>query len=149
MVEITRQALVPYTAVEMYRLVHDVAAYPEFLSWCTAAQVLEQSAEMQLASLTVRVGGLRQAFTTRNRLIPGERLTMSLVEGPFRELNGEWLFQPLGEAGSRVSLSLTFQLSSTLVSPAFRSGFARIADRMVRDFCQRARLVYARDKRHD
>jgi ribosome-associated toxin RatA of RatAB toxin-antitoxin module len=84
--EIKRSSLVLHPAMNMYRLVQDVPSYPEFLSWCLGSEVHEQSAQHQLASLKIRVSGVTQTFTTRNRLVPGERLTMSLVKGPFRHL---------------------------------------------------------------
>ena len=77
--------------MDMFRLVQDVPSYPVFLSWCLSAQVHEQTPEQQLASLVVKVSGITQSFTTRNRFVPGEQLTLSLVEGPFRRLAGEWL----------------------------------------------------------
>jgi len=126
----------------MYQLVQDVNSYPEFLSWCNHAQVLEQTADAQLARLDVSIGGLKQSFTTRNRLVPGELLTLSLVEGPFRHLSGEWRFDALAEKGSKVSLRLTFDFSSNLLSTAFRRGFARVADKLVLDFSRRADQVY-------
>lgn len=139
---IERSALLPYTAQEMYRLVHDVPSYPQFLSWCSDAAVHEQDDSQQLASLWVTVGGLTQQFTTHNRLVPGEVLTMSLVEGPFRRLSGEWRFADLGEAGSKVSLHLAFEFSNALLSSAFRRGFSRISERMVAEFAHRARDIY-------
>jgi ribosome-associated toxin RatA of RatAB toxin-antitoxin module len=140
--KIARSALVLHPARDMYSLVHDVGAYPEFLSWCTGSHVLEQDERRQVASLEVAIAGARSRFTTRNRLLPHERLEMRLVEGPFRSLEGAWEFQALGEAGSRIGLSLEFQLSSGLVSNAFGKGFARVADRLVKDFCARADAVY-------
>lgn len=140
--EIERQALVLHSAGDMYRLVHDVTAYPAFLSWCTGAEIHEQTDEIQVARLSVAVGGIRHKFTTRNQLIVNERLSMQLLEGPFRELHGEWNFTALGEAGSKVSLVLRFEMSRSLVSAAFGHGFARAADRMVGDFCQRADELY-------
>jgi ribosome-associated toxin RatA of RatAB toxin-antitoxin module len=126
----------------MYRLVHDVPSYPRFLSWCSDATVHEQGEGHQLASLWVRVGGMTQQFTTRNRLVPGELLTMSLVEGPFQRLSGEWSFEALGEQGSKVRLDLTFEFSSTFLSSAFRRGFARISERMVGEFARRAEEIH-------
>jgi ribosome-associated toxin RatA of RatAB toxin-antitoxin module len=140
--EITRSALVPHSALDMYRLVHDVRAYPEFLSWCAGAEVLEESPELQLASLQVLVGGVSSRFTTRNRLERGERLVMALVDGPFQRLAGEWRFEQLGEDGSKISLDLAFEFSSRLMSGAFSQGFSKVADRLVRDFSQRADSVY-------
>ena len=141
--QFTRSALVPYTAMDMYLLVHDVPSYPLFLSWCQQAEIHEQDHVQQLASLSVAMGGIRQQFTTRNRLVPGEQLSMSLVEGPFRFLSGEWTFLPLGEDGSRVSLHLAFEFSSRMVSAAFKRSFAKITEKMVRDFVQRADVVYS------
>ncbi|MCP5086740.1 MAG: ubiquinone-binding protein, partial [Rhodobacteraceae bacterium] len=34
---VSRHALVPYAADQMYALVENVVAYPEFLPWCTGA----------------------------------------------------------------------------------------------------------------
>lgn len=140
--EVTRTALVLHPANDMYQLVLDVNSYPDFLSWCTRAQVLEQTAELQLARLDVSLGGLNQSFTTRNRLVPGELLTLALVEGPFRHLSGEWRFDALAEKGSKVSLRLSFDFSSSVLSAAFRRGFARVADKLVLDFSRRADQVY-------
>ena len=63
----------------MFRLVRDVPAYPEFLSWCIRSTVHEQTRDEQLASLGIRIGGVEHDFTTRNRMVPGELLTLSLV----------------------------------------------------------------------
>lgn len=140
--EITRSALVTHSALDMYRLVHDVRAYPDFLSWCAGAEVLEESAGLQVASLQVLVGGVSRSFTTRNRLERGERLVMALVDGPFQRLAGEWRFEQLGKEGSKISLELDFEVSSRLMAGAFSQGFSKIADRLVRDFSQRADAVY-------
>jgi len=142
--KIERSALVMHTAADMYRLVLDVPSYPQFLKWCVEAEVHEQDHEQQLASLGVRVGGLQQRFTTRNRLVHGEKLSLSLVEGPFQALSGEWRFLQLGQAGSKVTLELNFDFKRGLVSAAFQRGFSRIADHLVAEFCQRADRLYRR-----
>jgi ribosome-associated toxin RatA of RatAB toxin-antitoxin module len=140
--EIRRSALVLHPAMDMFRLVQDVPAYPDFLTWCVASTVHEQSAEHQVATLSVRISGMTQSFTTHNRLVPGERLTLSLVDGPFQRLAGEWLFEPLGTDGSKVTLVLSFEFSNKMLSAAFRRGFTHIADRMVSEFSRRADHVY-------
>jgi ribosome-associated toxin RatA of RatAB toxin-antitoxin module len=140
--EVKRSALVLHPAMDMFRLVQDVPAYPRFLSWCQRSEVHEQTSEHQVATLVVKVSGITQTFTTHNRFVPGERLTLSLVEGPFRRLSGEWLFEPLGDEGSKVTLSLSFDFSNKLLSSTFRRGFTHIADRLVDDFSKRADVVY-------
>jgi ribosome-associated toxin RatA of RatAB toxin-antitoxin module len=140
--EIRRSALVLHPAMDMFRLVQDVPAYPDFLTWCIESKVHEQSAEHQLATLVVRISGMTQTFTTHNRFVPGERLTLSLVDGPFQRLAGEWLFEPLGSEGSKVTLVLNFEFANKMLSAAFRRGFTHIADRMVSEFSRRADHVY-------
>ena len=140
--EIKRTALILHSAMDMFRLVQDVPSYPQFLSWCTDATVHEQGPLDQLASLEVRIGGVEHQFTTRNRFVPGENLTLSLVDGPFSHLSGEWHFKALGEDGCKVTLLMNFDFSSSLLSSAFRSGFARVADKLVNDFGKRADQVY-------
>ena len=130
----------------MYQLVQDVIAYPEFLSWCTGAEVLEQTSGVQIARLDVSIGGIRQSFTTHNRLTPDHELSLALVDGPFKRLTGSWRFAPLGTVGSKVTLALQFEFSNSLLSTAFRSGFARIADKLVYDFSARADAVYGHER---
>jgi len=136
--KIERSALVLYSAMDMYKLVLDVPSYPQFLRWCTHAEVHEQTADLQLASLGVKVAGIEQQFRTRNTLVPGERLSLDLVEGPFRKLSGEWRFKKLGTSGSKVSLHMEFDFAPGLISAAFQHGFSSIADHLVQEFVRRA-----------
>lgn len=126
----------------MYQLVLDVPAYPQFLSWCTATIVHEQTAGLQKATLTVSVAGVIQSFTTLNTLYADECIDMKLFEGPFKNLQGAWHFTQLGEAGCKVSLGLDFEMRNGPVAKVFGKGFGKIVDRLVSDFCRRADEVY-------
>ncbi len=140
--KIERSALVAHSAMNMYQLVADVPAYPQFLSWCTDTIVHEQSSEVQRASLTVVVAGIRQHFTTLNALHRGERVEMNLLEGPFRNLQGEWRFIQLGDDGCKISLELDFEMNRSPMATMFGKGFGKVANRLVEDFCKRAERVY-------
>ena len=142
--KIERSALVTHSAMDMYKLVADVPSYPQFLSWCTATIVHEQSSDTQKASLTVVVAGIRQHFTTMNALHSGERVEMRLLEGPFKNLQGEWRFVQLGVDGCKISLELDFEMNRGPVASMFGKGFGKVANRLVEDFCKRAEKVYQR-----
>lgn len=144
--KIERTAIVTHPAAHMYKLVHDVAAYPEFLKWCTFAEIHEQSETHQLASLGLKVAGVERRFKTLNELhAPGQvnpgQIKLTLVEGPFRSLSGVWKFKALGEAGCKVSLCLEFDFMPGLISSAFQSGFKKIAGQLVAEFCVRAQSL--------
>ncbi len=139
---VNKSALVPYSAVQMYELVNDVAAYPQFLPWCRTARVEDRRDDELLASIEMAKGRLHKSFTTRNRLYPHERIELFLVDGPFRHLHGVWRFQALREDACKVSLSLEFEFANLLIRTAVGPIFNRIADTLVDSFCRRAEQVY-------
>jgi ribosome-associated toxin RatA of RatAB toxin-antitoxin module len=141
-IKIRRSALVRYSAEQMFDLVNDVQAYPKRFSWSAGAQILASDEQSLTARLELRMAGLTQAFTTRNVLERPARITMNLVEGPFRQLTGIWTFTALGTQGCKVALSLDFEFSGRLLGSALRLGFQGIADRLVDDFCSEAGRIY-------
>ncbi len=134
MTQVHRSALVPRPAEVMYALVNDVEAYPSRFAWCSGAAVLERRDDELVARLDQRLGALSTRFTTRNRLVPNERIALDLVEGPFRALRGEWRFRALGDSGCKVSLDLDFEPAGRLVGSALAAGFQALADRLVGEF---------------
>ena len=138
MTSIHRHALVRHSALRMYTLVNGVADYPRRFTWCEGSEVFEQSPEHMLARLDLRLGALRMSLTTRNALMEPTKIELKLVEGPFRDLRGEWRFHSLAEDACKVSLDLDFEAGGKLVGTALAIGFQSLADRMVDDFCREA-----------
>ncbi len=139
---IQRSALLPYPAQALYDLVNDVASYPQFLPWCSASEVLEESADSMRASLTVAKATLSQRFMTRNKLVPGKSIEMQLEEGPFSQLQGVWEFKALGDKACKISLDMTFDYAGPLVKATLGPLFTQAANTMVDAFCQRAKQLY-------
>lgn len=139
---IQRSALLPYPAQALFDLVNDVASYPQFLPWCSAAEVLESSETGMRATLKVGKAGISQQFTTRNVLVPGESITMKLEQGPFSALHGVWQFQALSEKACKITLDLSFEYSGALVRATLGPLFNQAANTMVDAFCQRAKQLY-------
>ena len=139
---INRSALVPFSARQMYDLVNNVAAYPEFLPWCSGATVVESGADYKIAQVNIRKGPVRQHFTTRNTLQDGRQISMALVDGPFRSLDGQWQFSEIGDAGCRVSFNIDFNLSGLLLQKALGPVFNEICSRLVDAFVTRAHEQY-------
>lgn len=139
---IQRSALLPYPAAALFDLVNDVASYPQFLPWCAGSKVLESSASHMQASLELAKGGISQHFVTRNALVPGERIEMNLVEGPFTSLHGVWDFKALGDKACKISLDLSFDYAGPLVRATLGPLFNQAANTLVDAFCQRAKQLY-------
>lgn len=144
--KVSRSALVPYSANEMFRLVDDVAAYPEFLPWCADAVIEREEGETMVATLELHKSGMSRRFTTRNIRKPHSAIDLSLVGGPFRHLSGGWRFTGLGrdpgEDGCKVSLELEFAFDSRLVDMMFGPFFEETCNSLVDAFTRRAADVY-------
>jgi len=141
-IEIRRSALVKYSPAQMFDLVNEVEAYPKRFPWCAGADVLERGENMLVARLDLKFAGFRQSFTTRNTVDPPHRLQMSLVDGPFRSLEGVWDFIALGDAGCKINFALDFDYAGRLGGTALKLGFQGLASRMVEDFCREAERTY-------
>ena len=139
---IDRSALLPYTAEEMFRLVTDIEAYPEFLPWCSGAAILSQEEDGVIARIDFSVGNVSKSFTTRNVHKGVEKISLQLVDGPFSKLQGLWRFRPLGEAGCKINLTLNYDFANRMVSMVVGPVFNNIANSLVESFHARAVDVY-------
>jgi len=126
----------------MYGLVADVPRYSEFLAWCSAAEIVSSNDEAVVASVSIAYKGLHRTFTTRNRNQPPGLITMELVDGPFRHLQGQWKFEPLAPDASRIEFELSFSFKNALVEHMLGNVFTRIANEQVDAFHARARQLY-------
>jgi len=142
MTDITRSALLPYPAAQVYELINDVAAYPQFMDGCVGAEVLKQTEDYMEARLDLARSGMRYSLVTRNRLEPPLSINMELVEGPFEALTGRWQVTVLNESACKVSLELKFVLISRVMSMAARMVFNPMADNLVEALVKRANYLY-------
>ena len=145
MTRIEKTALVKFSAQQMFDLVNDIESYPQFLPWCSQRRIIKREGNIVEAELSISKGGFQKAFSTRNELDMGKKMTVSLIDGPFSHLAGVWQFQPLREDASKIVFDLDFELSGKLASLAFGAVFNQICNTMVSSFTQRAKVVYAND----
>ncbi|MDB5964641.1 MAG: cyclase/dehydrase [Polaromonas sp.] len=140
-----KSVLIWYSAAEMFALVTDVGSYPQFLPWCDAAEVIEETAQGMTAKIGLSLAGLRQSFTTRNTHEKDRRVTLKLVNGPFSKLDGQWDFSPVGKSQERackVELSLSYDFDNIALAALVGPVFDKIAGSLVDAFVKRAAQVY-------
>jgi ribosome-associated toxin RatA of RatAB toxin-antitoxin module len=144
MVTIERSALVNYSATQMFALVDDIEQYPAFMHGCQSAEVLSRTDSEVVGKLTLGKAGLRYTFTTRNDLVPGKSMDMSLLEGPFRKFSATWRFEPLAEDACKVGLHMEFEWSGGLLGAAMEKLFQHSANNLVDDLVNRAHDLYGK-----
>jgi ribosome-associated toxin RatA of RatAB toxin-antitoxin module len=135
---IERSVLVPYSAAQMFDLIAAIDAYPRFLSSCTAARQVAVAPDAVEATIEISYLGVRSRFTTRNRLERPEKISLELVDGPFRRLTGAWTLTALGDAGCRVHLLLEYQFAAGALGLAIAPVFDRLAGSLVDAFVREA-----------
>jgi ribosome-associated toxin RatA of RatAB toxin-antitoxin module len=108
---------------------------------CQGAAIISRSDTEVVARLDLYKSGIKQSFVTRNQLFPPTLMTMSLVEGPFSQLQGEWRFLPLTDSACKVSLKLDFEFSNRLLAAAATRMFEGVANKLVDGLVARAAVV--------
>lgn len=141
MARFERTVVVPYSPELMYKLVDDVASYPEFLPWCESAREDSRTSKLVEATLGFKQVGFSGDFTTRNRLTPTSRIEMELLDGPFDQLRGSWDFEDHAH-GSEVTLFLNYRFENPLAGFMFATVVETIAGELITAFADRAHDVY-------
>lgn len=144
---IQRSALLPFTVQQLFDMVADIRAYPTFLPWCDAIDVLKEDATVVEARVTAGAAGVSQSFVTRNQMTIPERIELSLLEGPFEHFKGRWDFVALSDAtvsGAKLELDMQFELArkNLLLKRTFGKLFERASSTLVESFCERAQTLY-------
>ena len=142
----TEHRAMPYSAQQMYDLVADVGAYPEFLPWTSAARIRTRSpiagGEVLEADLVISFKVFRERFGSRVTLWPGPlRIDTEYLDGPFRHMKSTWGFtdQP---GGCMVDFHVDFEFRNLILQRIIGVVFNEAMTRVVRAFERRAAVLY-------
>jgi len=142
---VSRSALLPYSAAQMYDVIADVRSYPGFLNWCQGMEVLSENDEEVVAKLLIAYGKLNFSFTTRNRMSVNRSVTLNLVDGPFSDLQGQWSVQELSHEACKVSLDMNFTFESKITQNLFGRVFKNVIAAQLDAFQKRADQLYGNE----
>ena len=146
MAMISKTKRVPYTPDEMYLLVNDIESYPAFLPWCKEARIIRRGDNRLIASLSLGLGKIKQCLKTENTFRTGAEITIRLVDGPFKHLNGSWQFSPYGQACD-VCLQMDFEFKNALVKHTLGKVLYQAMNSLVEAFVKRAEEIYGKRQR--
>ena len=141
---VNKSVLVPYAAAQMFELVDRVDLYPQFLPWCGGTRVLAQTGHRKTARIDIDYHGVRAHFTTDNVNDAPDSIVVTLKDGPFRHLHGEWRFAALGDIGCRIEFALAYEFATLLLDKAIGPVFGHIANTLIDAFVRRADAVYVK-----
>lgn len=141
------ERVLPYQPEELFRLVGDVRAYPEFIPWITAMRVWNErdlGAGVRTLDAEAAVGFsfLKERFSTRVTLNePAMVVRVGLIRGPFRKLENSWAFQP-HPVGTRLVFDIDFDFKNKVLDLVLAANFDRAVSKLIACFESRAMALY-------
>jgi ribosome-associated toxin RatA of RatAB toxin-antitoxin module len=144
MAVVHKSVLLGYSAEQMFALVERVEDYPKFLPWCGGVKVIERTDDRLIASIAINYHGLKQSFTTENINKRPTSMKMTLVEGPFKHLDGLWTFKALRDDACKIEFDLHYEFSSRILEGLIGPVFNMIANSFVDSFSKQADAIYGR-----
>jgi coenzyme Q-binding protein COQ10 len=139
-----------HSAAEMFALVADVEAYPEFVPLCSAMEVESRepdgSVETIVARMTVSYSLFHETFVSRV-VLDKEALAITVdgMDGPFSYLKSVWRFEATGGNGSRIVFTIDYEFRSRALGLVLGAVFDRGFKRFAAAFERRANWLYGRN----
>ena len=150
----SEKRVMPYTAAQMYALVADVARYPEFLPWNSAARIRarkpgpEPGTELLEADLVISFKVFRERFGSRVILDPAKtRVDTRYLDGPFKYMHSWWQFSDRPEGGCNVDFFVDFEFKNALLQGVIGIVFDQAMRMIALAFEERAKALYGGGKR--
>jgi coenzyme Q-binding protein COQ10 len=144
---------VRHSAQNMFDLVTDVEAYPQFVPLCTGMRLRQRTRDAEgvetlLADMEVGYKAIRERFTSR---VVCDRANLTIlvdyVDGPFSRMKNRWVFreQPgAGRGASSVEFFIDYEFKSRVLGLVMGSMFDTAFRRFSAAFERRADEVYGR-----
>ena len=127
----------------LFKLVADIEAYPDFLPWCVASRIRERRGNVAVADLVIGFHMFRERFTSRVTLHEPDVIDVGYTHGPLRYLNNRWEFIPEGD-GCVVDFYVDFEFRSRVLQKLIGVVFNEALLRMVCAFEERANVLYGK-----
>jgi len=135
-----------HSAQQMYDLVADVAAYPEFLPWCAAARIKsvipDGVSQIMEADLVISFKVFRERFGSRVILHSNQLfIDTEYLDGPFKHMKSTWKFESLSE-GCAATFFVDFEFKNAILQGVIGLVFNEAMQRIVLAFEARAESLY-------
>lgn len=134
--------ILPYSPTQVFDLVADIEAYPDFLPWCEAAQIIETKDDLVVADLVVGGSFFSDRFCSHVKLNRPGNISVTYGGGALQHLATEWCFADALEGQCAVTFTVDFEIRSHLLGRLMDSFFDKAFLTMVGAFEARAVVLY-------
>jgi coenzyme Q-binding protein COQ10 len=140
------QAILPYSADELFAVVAAVKDYPSFVPWCRDVHIQREDDREIIAELVIGFGPFEESFTSHVTLDRPRQVLVRAIEGPLEHLTNTWKFTPVADK-TRVDFVIDFQFKSHLLDHVANGMFYEAATRMMSAFEARVHSLHVKQER--
>lgn len=132
--------LLPYDAKLVRDIILDIEKYPEFLPWCSDAQLLSKTQKELIAQLTISYKFFRETY--KSLVITTETpeeftINIEAISGPFKKLKNFWSIRKINNQ-CEVKFSIDFEFKSVILDAIIGTFFSMATNKMIKAFETRA-----------
>lgn len=138
MKKIYKQEEINIDVQTIFNLINDVENYPSFLPWCTQTEVTKESENINIGKIYISKSFIKWNFSTKNLIDMNKSITLSLIDGPFDELNGQWFFKSIDENNTHVTLEIDYKFKNSLIEISIEPIFSTIMNSILKSFIDQA-----------
>lgn len=123
---------------KIFHLINNIEKYPDFLPWCVKTEVEHESKNIINGKIFISKSFIKWSFSTKNTIEKNKSINLSLIDGPFEELNGKWSFIPIDENNTKVSLDINYKFKNSLIELSIEPIFTSIMNSILQSFISQA-----------
>tara|TARA_B100000686_G_scaffold110013_1_gene117162 strand:+ start:912 stop:1349 length:438 start_codon:yes stop_codon:yes gene_type:complete len=122
----------------IFTLINQVDKYSDFLPWCSNSKVISDKNNIMVGKISVSKNFVNWTFTTENHYIKNKKIYLTLIDGPFKNLNGEWNFLKIDNNNTQVSFILEYEFSNKIIELSIKPVFTSIMSSILDSFISEA-----------
>ena len=131
-----------YSNKQMFDLISDVGQYPDFLPWCIATNIYNQSSNIFYSDMEIGFKLIKESFTSKVTMVESKKVYSEAISGPFKKMNNIWEIDYVSDKECEINLSIEFEFKSFLLQNIIGKLFENTSKNMIIAFEERADILY-------
>ena len=140
-----QRKIINYNANDLFNIVLDIESYPEFIPWCSNAEIISKKKNNLVADLIIRYKYFNETFRSyvyfhKKDLI----INVKYTEGPLKFLKTNWNFKKISKDKTEIIFDIDIKFKFSFFNNLLKSFFNMIESKMIKAFEKRAKDILSK-----
>jgi ribosome-associated toxin RatA of RatAB toxin-antitoxin module len=135
---IKKEAIILKDIKTVFNIVNNVNSYKNFVPYCIDSDVLIDKSDVIEAKLDFNLKGFKVSFTTSNKINKYKYIKMTLVDGPFKYLDGVWDFKEVN-GKTVIYLTINYEAKNKIVEYTIGKSLEKITKYLIEAFVKESK----------